>query len=179
MSSAPHQPPFEKPELHEVNQAFNKKKDPWLCDPPCFFFSTLGSAVAHTRPFVGNVVICSHVKDDCDFWPLLRGSCRQRLLSCGFFNVLLNHLNGQLASCERIINISCQGIKTVLCPFLPSLWPLLEAPLGGLDTTQCCHLLVILRYCSEGSCVQSHGRTAGGRVQSAAAEKRGAAADVG
>lgn len=105
--------------------------------------------MAHTQPFVGNVVICSHVKDDCDFWPLLRGSCRQRLLSCGFFNVLLNHLNGQLASCERIINISCQGIKTVLCPFLPSLWPLLEVPLGGLDTTQCCHLLVIMWYWSK------------------------------
>lgn len=110
---------------------------------------------------------------------VISGCCSGGLVaSICVFNVLLNHLNGQLASCERIINISCQGIETVLCPFLPSLWPLLEAPLGGLDTTQCCHLLVILRYCCERSCVQSQGRTAGGRFQSAAVEKKGAAADV-
>lgn len=57
------------------------------------------------------------------------------VLSCGFFNVLLNRFNGQLVLCEGTINISCQGNENSVSALrFPHPGPRLESTVtvGGL-----------------------------------------------
>lgn len=161
------------PVLSEVAGGGIKKKALGsVIHPGCFFSS--GLARWHAQLFVADVVICSHVKDGCDFWLLLRRPPVTRLLlSCGFFNVLLNRLNGQLGLCEGIINISCQGIKTVFLPFSSLILALAWKAqcLWEVSVTQCCRLPVRLGNFRGWLCMQSLKQTAGGRVQSAAERK--------
>lgn len=108
---------------------------------------------------------------------VISGSCSggpiaRSVLSCGFFNVLLNCFNGQFGLCEGTINISCQGMKTMFLLFSSLILALAWKAewLWEVWVTQCCHLLMTVGTRECWHCMQSLDLTAGGRVWSATRE---------